>query len=81
LNRVLITLPSPALRVIRGCFSCRCTTIDGKKIGRNAWANYYQMVAQVAYLEKLEAELGAAGVPNVVFMDTDMMVRGTTCAL
>eukprot|EP00884_Botryococcus_braunii_P010590 jgi/Botrbrau1/19532/Bobra.0035s0027.2 len=52
----------------------RCTEINRKKVGRNAWANYYQMVAQRAYLEKLEAEFGLDGVPNVVFMDTDMMV-------
>jgi hypothetical protein len=59
------------------CCCCRCPKIDRKKIGRNAWANYYQMVAQVAYLEKLETELGVDGVPNVVFMDTDMMVSST----
>lgn len=47
--------------------------VDKAKLGRNAYANYYQYQAMLAYLQHL-AEAGQDY--NVVFMDMDILVVG-----
>jgi len=59
----------------------RCAAIERARLGRNAYANFAQMVAQSEYLAHLERLVAATGGavrahPPVVFCDTDMLFVG-----
>ncbi|KAK9814423.1 hypothetical protein WJX72_005744 [[Myrmecia] bisecta] len=48
-------------------------TIDKSKLGRNAYANYYQYLAQIAFMRNLTRQ-GLDASFNIVFMDMDILV-------
>ncbi|CAL8466513.1 g6049 [Coccomyxa elongata] len=48
-------------------------TIDRSKLGRNPYANYYQYLAQIAFMKQLMAE-GVSNTTDVVFLDMDALV-------
>ncbi|KAK9916680.1 hypothetical protein WJX75_005703 [Coccomyxa subellipsoidea] len=47
--------------------------IDRSKLGRNPYANYYQYLAQIAFLQQLMAD-GLEQSTDVVFLDMDILV-------
>ncbi len=46
-------------------------SVDKEKLGRNAYANYFQFKGQLAYLRKLQSEGEGK---HVVFLDMDVLV-------
>ena len=72
----VLTDPDTVLTGLDGALEVfRSPRIERSRVGRNSYANYAQMIAQIDYLRHLEAvTLGAT--PPVVFLDTDMLVRG-----
>jgi hypothetical protein len=69
---ILLTDLKTQLAVPPGVEIFRVAGIDSKKLGRNAYANFYQFKAQVAFLEAMLK--AGKGDMNVAFIDMDMLI-------